>query len=226
MERENTIAAFVAAANRPFWGIETDVRLTKDGQFVLSHDRSLLRLTGADVEIAEHTYEELQAYTYCDLSGTPRADLKVPLLSEYLSVCKRYGKIAVVEIKIPLTEENARALLAEVEREYALKKTVFISFLAENLILLRAKFKRQRLQLLADYGGEEEGVDEWLAGLTELAKRYDFGLDLEKSRLTKERVERLRAAGISVNAWTANTPSKAERLVEMGVDYITTETCI
>ena len=31
LETENTAAAFIAAGNRTYWGIETDVHLTADG---------------------------------------------------------------------------------------------------------------------------------------------------------------------------------------------------
>ena len=43
LERENTASAFVAAGNRSYFGIETDVRPTADGHFVLLHyQRSVL----------------------------------------------------------------------------------------------------------------------------------------------------------------------------------------
>ena len=38
LERENTCAAFVAAGNRSYFGIETDVHTTRDGKFVIIHD--------------------------------------------------------------------------------------------------------------------------------------------------------------------------------------------
>ena len=38
VETENTVAAFVAAANRSYYGIETDVHRTIDGKYVCIHD--------------------------------------------------------------------------------------------------------------------------------------------------------------------------------------------
>ena len=38
IELENTNSAFVAAGNRSYFGIETDVHITADGQFVIIHD--------------------------------------------------------------------------------------------------------------------------------------------------------------------------------------------
>ena len=39
LELENTCAAFVAAGNRSYFGVETDVHVTKDGKFVITADR-------------------------------------------------------------------------------------------------------------------------------------------------------------------------------------------
>ena len=44
---ENSLAAFSRAAARGF-GAEMDVRLTKDGELIVFHDASLLRMTGAN----------------------------------------------------------------------------------------------------------------------------------------------------------------------------------
>ena len=45
LERENTNAAFVAAGMRSYFGIETDIHRTADGQFVVFHDDTTTRLT-------------------------------------------------------------------------------------------------------------------------------------------------------------------------------------
>ena len=38
IERENTAAAFVAAGNHSYFGIETDVHRTADGKYIIIHD--------------------------------------------------------------------------------------------------------------------------------------------------------------------------------------------
>ena len=38
IEPENTNAAFIAAGNRSYYGIETDIYKTADGKFVVNHD--------------------------------------------------------------------------------------------------------------------------------------------------------------------------------------------
>ena len=46
--------------------------------------------------------------------------------------------------------------------------------------------------------------------------------DIDYRLLTKEIVDAVHQAGAEVNCWTVNDPADGERLIEMGVDYITT----
>ncbi len=54
---ENSLAAFSCAADRGY-GAELDIRLTKDGELVVFHDASLLRMTGADGATENMTKKE------------------------------------------------------------------------------------------------------------------------------------------------------------------------
>jgi len=58
--RENTLAAFEAAADAGVWGIEFDVRWTADLQPVVIHDPTTARVFGQDIEIADVEFEELR----------------------------------------------------------------------------------------------------------------------------------------------------------------------
>ena len=60
LETENTECAFVAAGNRSYYGIETDVHFTKDGKYVISHDGNLSRVFGKNIEIKDYLYEDLR----------------------------------------------------------------------------------------------------------------------------------------------------------------------
>ena len=54
---ENTMPAFIAAAEMGCDAIETDVRMTKDGHLVLIHDRDVERTTNATGFVDEMTLE-------------------------------------------------------------------------------------------------------------------------------------------------------------------------
>ena len=59
IETENTNSAFVAAGNRSYWGIETDVHKTVDGVYVVFHDDNTGRVANKDLVVEEATYKEL-----------------------------------------------------------------------------------------------------------------------------------------------------------------------
>ncbi|HPX21181.1 MAG TPA: glycerophosphodiester phosphodiesterase family protein, partial [Bacilli bacterium] len=82
-ELENTKEAFIAAGNRTFWGIETDIRLTKDGEIVIFHDETLKRLAGMEAKVSDFDFAEVR-----EISLKGRFDhieaSRIPTLSEYL----------------------------------------------------------------------------------------------------------------------------------------------
>ena len=89
---ENSLAAFRLAVEHGF-GVELDIHLTKDRRLAVIHDTSLLRTTGADVNVPDLTAEELKQYR---LEGT---DEQVPLLEEVLPLFE--GKTPlIVELKV------------------------------------------------------------------------------------------------------------------------------
>ncbi len=53
IEVENTASAFVAAGNRSYYGIETDIHKTGNGEFVVVHDADLMRVAGSDVAVED-----------------------------------------------------------------------------------------------------------------------------------------------------------------------------
>jgi glycerophosphoryl diester phosphodiesterase len=87
---ENTLAAFDKALARGTWGIEFDVRWTRDLQPVVAHDPDLKRVFGIETTIAMVEFSELR-------SRCPA----VPLLPE---VVARYGK--QMHFMVELKEET------------------------------------------------------------------------------------------------------------------------
>lgn len=59
-DNENTMYAFKESYKKGARGYETDVRLTKDGSLILSHDESLYRTTGIDKQTEDLSDEELR----------------------------------------------------------------------------------------------------------------------------------------------------------------------
>lgn len=80
IEQENTNAAFVAAGNRSYYGIETDVHRTADGQYVIIHDDTTARVTNGawNVNVEQVPYRDIQAILLPDRDGScTRRDLRI-----------------------------------------------------------------------------------------------------------------------------------------------------
>ena len=111
LERENTCAAFIAAGNRSYYGIETDVHVTKDEKFIVFHDDTTDRLLGIHHVIEETDFETLRSLRLTDSDGTYRGDLVLPSLEEYIRVCKKYEKESVLELKNHFEISNLKGIL-------------------------------------------------------------------------------------------------------------------
>lgn len=213
IEPENTAAAFIAAGNRSYFGIESDVHKTRDGRFVIIHDDNTLRTSGTDMIIESSDYAALKDITLLGTDRLPHPELKIPLLEDYIAICARYDKTAVLELKNHFDKDDVKQIVGIINELRHLEKTIFISFDWENLSFVRNFAQNQAVQFLAG------SCDERL--LEELISNR-FGLDIEHQALTRYIVETLHSNGLEVNCWTVNDKDIGERLAAYGVDYITT----
>lgn len=145
IEKENTNAAFVAAGNRSYFGIETDVHKTVDGKFIIIHDDTTGRVAIDNLEVEKSTFETLRKLSLCDIDDKRgRADLHIPTLTEYISTCKRYGKTAVLELKNAFTSDEVAAICDEIKGCDYLENVIFISFVLIILLNLERLSPRAR----------------------------------------------------------------------------------
>lgn len=123
---ENSLLAFRRAVERGY-GMELDVRLTKDFAAVVFHDDTLLRMCGADKRVCDLTLAELKEYT---LGGTEE---RIPTFREVLDTVAGRAPI-IIELKGESADtavsQKAIEVLSGYEGEY-----VFESF---NPILVDA----------------------------------------------------------------------------------------
>ena len=219
IEPENTLSAFIAAANRSYYGIETDVHKTLDGKFICTHDDNAKRVTGEDLIIEQTPYETIRALKVFDMDKVSyRCDLYMPSLKEYIGICKKYGKVAVLELKNSFTEDEIRAILDEIEEVGYMDGTTFIAFDPHNLYSVRKYYPNQSVQLLVSLRTQ-------VPNFLELAREHKFDLDAQHVMITPEMLDFVHSYGGLVNVWTVDEPERAEELIAMGVDQITTNIC-
>ena len=93
---ENSLPSFEYAGLLGQWAIETDVHVTLDGQLVCCHDERVERTFDGEGRIEEMTWAELSALRMNRgnrLSCLSDEERRMPLFSEYLAVCRRWGSV-------------------------------------------------------------------------------------------------------------------------------------
>ena len=213
IEVENTNAAFVAAGNRTYYGIETDIYKTADGHFVIGHDDNYKRISGEEIYLERETLENLENVVFFDKDGTKiRKDLRPARLETYLKIVKKYEKHAILELKSDFTDEEISRII-EIIKEYEyLDNLTFISFNYENLLKVRKVLPHQSAQYLF-----------WKVTDEEIARLVHDKIDVDVwcKELTREQIEACHKAGLTVNCWTVDEIADGERFAEWGIDYIT-----
>ncbi len=217
LEAQNSAAAFVAAGNRSYFGIETDIHATADGKYIIIHDDNTKALTGEEYIVEQTDFDVLRALRIFDKDGThDRGDLMLPTLHEYITICKRYGKTPILELKNPMSEKCIYDIVEEIKQIGYLEQTVFISFCFENLVCVKKLSPGQRAQLLI---GSIPDLDALVARL----KEYEMGVDSYFEAINAENIKIFHDNGIEVNIWTVDSAEIAQKYIDMGVDYITTD---
>ena len=100
-----------------------------------------------------------------------------------------------------------------IKQEDYLDQVIFIAFGRENCVLLREMLPNQPIQWLTS----KEFTDE----MKEFIYKHNLDLDIRHDRLTQEIVDELHANNVLINCWTCDEPERAEELMNMGVDFIT-----
>lgn len=214
LERENTCPAFVAAGVKSYYGIETDVHVTKDKKIIVIHDNDLIRVAGVDMKVEESNLEDLRTVKMKDIDGvTERADLFLPTLEEYISICKKYDKQAILELKNYMDKEIVWKIAEQTKELGWFERVTFIALRGQNLVYLHEKYPEADAQVISGYSTEED---------IKFILAHRFDADLNFNHLTKEKVDILHAAGRKVNCWTVNTLEQAKQMQALGVDMITT----
>lgn len=231
---ENTIPAYELAGDYGYWGGEVDVQKTKDGHFICIHDGTVDRTSDGTGNVADMTLAEIQELYI--IAQTPfmgntldnqvirnEAAVRVPTLEQYLETCKNCHIVPVIELKEEtLSASDMSALLEIINKWQMTEQVVFIAFndLNTNLLeTLHTLNPKVHCQPILDF--TKENIDYVAANFSP-----NCGIDPTYGQVTKELVDYAHSKGIEVNCWTCDDDTEKERLMECGVDYITTNSLI
>lgn len=97
---ENTMAAFRAALDLGVDQIETDIRITRDGEFVLIHDATVDRTTNGTGKVCDKLLCELQSLDAGSYMGDAFRGERIPLLRDLMELVKDHPTVTLdLELK-------------------------------------------------------------------------------------------------------------------------------
>lgn len=214
---ENTTASFNEAGRHGYWGAECDVYRTKDGVWIVSHDRHTYRMMDESAFIEKKTYDELMAMNVDNGVNIDKyKDLKMCSLEEYLEICKNYQMTPVIELK---GENNTQYYneIVNLAEKYNLKP-VYISFHLENLKTMRKLDTTSKMYYLVQKISEKD--------IEDARSILDCGIDFNGNKEANFKNDILKKCcdqGLDLGAWTINDPEVMKKLEKNGVTLITTD---
>ena len=123
--KENLLSSFKKSFSLGF-GIETDIHLTKDGEFVCFHDFTLNRIFKKKMSIKNLNYSYLKKLSV-------NQNKSIPLLKDVLEISKNKYPL-LIELKPKLSKKNLQKLIKETSKY---SKCTFISFNHKNIFNLQ-----------------------------------------------------------------------------------------
>jgi glycerophosphoryl diester phosphodiesterase len=220
---ENTILAFQRAVRIGSDGIETDLRLTRDGVVVIYHDEKFGRVEGLPKEkqtrlISEMTYAELTAQTLAPV-GEDTGGRRVPTLKELLSSVN--SGLLNIEIKRGARfDELVNKTIEALKGFPELDRVVLEPPDLKTAQRLRAALGAQ-LKLHLNPGYDESRP--YLDSLKRVLAFKPHSISVSYKKLSWEIVDLAHKAGVEVWVWTVDDPEIAQAMALLGVDAIKTD---
>lgn len=210
---ENTLPAFEAAGEAGYFACEFDIHETKDGKWAVMHNEDIADMTDSSGNISLYTYDELLNFNIDSGSNIKGyTSLKIPELSEVLTVCKLYSMRACIEIKSG-REESLDGVLKMIKDSGV--DAEIISFNFDYLTYIRQKDSDIRLMYLVS-GMDKDTISKCKdAGNIGVAFRFNAFGDLFK-------VKKIKEAGLDCSVWTVDSIFEADICRLFKVDRITT----
>lgn len=213
-EPENSLPAFKASKKLGFKVVETDLQLTKDGQWVVMHDHTLDRTSTGKGTVKS---KSLNAIKKLNLKKGKDENLFIPSLDDFLSLCSSEELIPILDIKpneLEITSENYDSLLISLSKYNLVDKSIFTSSSKEVLRELR---RRDNLTAIAVMMDASQDNLEFTKKLDNAFIYYNY------ENLTDEKIDLINKNNLKFGVWTINDEKVAKHFLEKGALMIVTD---
>lgn len=205
---ENTMSSIAASAKAGAHMVEIDIQQTKDGKFIVFHDKTLSRLAGRSDAVYNLTQSELMEVTVTQFGNRDT----IPSLEQVLVQADELGILLLIEIKTHghETDDFLQRFIALLN-EYGVTSTHWIQSLDVRMM--------QQLN---------EMEPALIVGATyaiSLGALPNDGVDfvaIEQSFVTSRLIEQSKDKNTPLLVWTVNDPKGMQRYLEQNIGGIIT----
>lgn len=211
---ENSVPAFEFAGKLGFWGIETDISQTNDGQFVCIHDEELDRTTDGTGNVSDYSFEEISNFKIdTGKNVNTNSQLHIPSFREYLDICRKYDCVAVAEIK---HISDYDSFLQEI-KDSGLEKKCIVTGELDALEEIRA---RNTIIPVMTIGYTPAPYTDNLEHISVIPENR--GILYNYPQVDGAAIEELHRQGILCGVWSIDNWDIAQVYFDYGADFIVT----
>ena len=215
---ENSLPGFEHAIRHGARYVECDVHITADGVPILSHDANLLKLTGKQIIIADHDWEEIRDMPagYSERFGDQFEDLRIATLEQFVDLMAKQDHVkSFIELKqssidywglkaVDLVMKTLQPILSD---------CIMISFNDDAIAHARKHFDVPIGWVLPEWLERNREI------ATELAPEYLF---VDTEFCPEDQAELFSGLWEWV-AYTVNTAEEVEKYAGLGIELIETD---
>lgn len=213
---ENTLEAFLLAADMGADGIELDVHLSGDGELIVAHDETVDRCSSGTGDILSMTLSQLKELDFSNRKPGYRG-VRVPTLEEVYRAVKPTGMVINVELK---TNANAydgiEQKCVDLARAAGMADRIYYSSF-NHYSLLRVRGAEPGARIAPLYS--EIMADPWIyaahIGAQAVHPHY---LSLTARGL----MDGLKSAGVLCNPWTVDADAQFAWMKRLEVNAVIT----
>ena len=226
----NTLEAFQLALDQGADIIELDTWSSKDGPWVVIHDRNLSRITGVNKDITKLTFEEIQSldagYNFSDSSGNylyRNKGYKIPSLEQ---VFKQFNN-EKINIEIKTVSKLGLSDLVQMIKKYQMEKKVLVVSFSYNVIKKFRKISNNQIATAASKSDIMRMI--YFGKLPWYKIRFDafqmpfYSKKVERYGLKNtEWIGKMRSKGMEVHYWTVDNSEDIKKAFSIGAGGVIT----
>lgn len=199
-----------------YTGLECDVRVTKDREYVILHDETTNSL-GGNLNAASSTLAELKAETLTQTRGGVKYTGKICTVAEYLDICLEKNAFPVIELKWTTginnnDMSNFPGLMKLVESKGLKSKAIFLTSMKGSIEYIRTNYPDVTCQFL---------TGQYWANHFDWCVKWNVGPSIQAGYFDIYTVKKFHEAGLKVAMWTVNNIANYNKYGNMGVYMMT-----